>query len=184
MLKGKQELAKYEVELENLNSKERKLFNMFTEGIVTEEQIRNMLIDHKLKKEEISKKILTLKMTEVSEESMKELGNSILSQLFNDLASKNLSNGLYESLLVEADITATIFRDRVEFHTKYGDVTVPRMWISNRPWMPSWEIELRNKGTEEDSDIYINEKTKITVTYKTGTKAVLAKFGQLKIKSV
>ena len=80
---------------------------MFTEGIVTEEQIRNMLIDHKLKKEEISKKILTLKMTEVSEESMKELGNSILSQLFNDLASKNLSNGLYESLLVEADITAT-----------------------------------------------------------------------------
>lgn len=184
MLKGKQELAKYEVELENLNSKERKLFNMFTEGIVTEEQIRNMLIDHKLKKEEISKKILTLKMTEVSEESMEELGNSILSQLFNDLAAKNLSHGLYESLLVEADITATIFRDRVEFHTKYGDVTVPRMWISNRPWMPSWEIELRNKGTEEDSDIYINEKTKITVTYKTGTKAVLAKFGQLKIKSV
>ena len=98
-----------------------------------------------------------------------------------DLSQKSL---LLQSLLVEADITATIFRDRVEFHTKYGDVTVPRMWISNRPWMPSWEIELRNKGTEEDSDIYINEKTKITVTYKTGTKAVLAKFGQLKIKSV
>ena len=184
MLKGKQEIAKYEVELENLNNKERKLFNMFTEGIVTEDQIRNMLIDHKLKKGEISKKILTLKMTEVSEESMKELGGGVLSQLFNDLSSKNLSNALYESLLVEADITATIFRDRVEFHTRYGDVTIPRLWISNRPWMPAWEIELHNKCADDNSRCFIDSDTKITVTYKTGTKAELAKFEQLKIKSV
>ena len=115
---------------------------------------------------------------------MKELGGGILSQLFNDLSSKNLSNALYESLLVEADITATIFRDRVEFHTKYGNVTIPRLWISNRPWMPAWEVELHNKCADDNSRCFIDSDTKITVTYKTGTKAELAKFEQLNIKSI
>ena len=84
-----------------------------------------------------------------------------------------------ESLLNDAQITATSYADRVEFHTLYGDVTLPRFRIRKRIWMPKCDISLQNKGNSENPTI--SEDSRITVTYHTGKAGILADFGHLKI---
>ena len=88
---------------------------------------------------------------------------------------------MYESLLNDAQITATSYADRVEFHTLYGDVTLPRLRIRKRIWMPKWELSLASTKIKEKN--VIDKDTQITATYFTGTKAELADFGSLRIIS-
>ena len=165
--------------MENLNIKEQRLSNMYLEGLATEEQLRNMLATHKEKRRELAQKILMVKASDITPSKLQELEFHILSQLFSDLATKTLSHSMYESLLNEAEITLTVFRHHVDFHTKYGDVRIPRIQIKNRFWMPEWEIELTNSSDEKA--MVIDEDTQIKVTYQTGKEEVLADFGQLKI---
>ncbi len=181
LLHDRKDIAKYEVELENMNLKERKIFDLYSEGLASEEQLRNILINHKSKRQKLEKKILEIKSSMVSESTLEELQYHVLSELFNELAAKTLSNNIYATLLNEAEITATVFRNRVEFHTKYGNVTIPRIQVKTRFWMPEWELELINTNNKHSRAI--DENTKITVTYLTGENATLANFGQLKIKS-
>ena len=179
ILKRKKELSDYQAEMENLNIKEQRLSNMYLEGLATEEQLRNMLATHKEKRRELAQKILMVKASDITPSKLQELEFHILSQLFSDLATKTLSHNMYESLLNEAEITLTVFRHHVDFHTKYGDVRIPRIQIKNRFWMPEWEIELTNSN--HDKAMVIDENTQIKVTYQTGKEEVLADFGQLKI---
>ena len=97
------------------------------------------------------------------------------------LPKKTLDHGLYESLLNDAQITATSYADRVEFHTLYGDVTLPRLRIRKRIWMPKWELSLANTKIKEKN--VMDKDTQITATYFTGTKAELADFGSFRIIS-
>ena len=134
---------------------------MYLEGLATEEQLRNMLATHKKKRRELAQKILMVKASDITPVKLQELESNILSQLFTDLATKTLSQSMYESLLNEAEITLTVFRHHVDFHT--------------------WEIELTNSNDEKM--MAIDENTQIKVTYKTGKEEILADFGQLKILS-
>ena len=88
---------------------------------------------------------------------------------------------MYESLLNDAQITATSYADRVEYHTLYGDMILPRLRIHKRIWMPKWELSLANIRTKGKN--VIDKDTQITATYFTGTKAELADFGSLRIIS-
>ena len=115
-----------------------------------------------------------------SKSTLQDLEKNVLADQFNDLANKNLPQGIYERLLNDAQITATSYADRVEFNTLYGNVTLPRIRSTNRLWMPKWEISLLNKGTKK---CVIDKNTQITVTYFTGTQAELADFGNLRIVS-
>ena len=83
----------------------------------------------------------------MSDRNLKELQTHILAAQFDALAERNLDHGLYESLLNDAQITATSYADRVEFHTLYGDVMLPRLRIRKRIWMPKWDISLQTRET-------------------------------------
>ncbi len=181
MLKGKKEISKYEVELENMKIKERTLFDMFAEGLASEIQLRNMLANHKKKSMELMRKIAAIRASDISEDKVEELKYSVLTHMFNELSTKSLPNELYESLLNEAEIYATVYRDRVDFQTKYGPVSVPRVKIKTRFWMPEWEIELKNASNQNAASI--DDSSRIVATYLTGKKTKLADFGNLKIIS-
>ncbi len=181
LLNDKHELTKYDVELKNLATKEEQLHEMFLDGLATAEQLRNLLERNKTRRSELLKKITLLKNSNLNDETLQDLENDVLAKLFNDLANKNLSQGIYESLLNDAQITAASYADRVEFNTLYGNVTLPRIRSTNRRWMPKWEISLLNKGTQKKCAI--DQNTQITATYFTGIKAELANFGSLRIVS-
>ena len=154
---------------------------MFLDGLATEEQLRNLLTRNKARRCELLKKVTLLKSSSLNDETLQDLEKNVLADQFNDLANKNLSQGVYESLLNDAQITATSYADRVEFHTLYGNVILPRIRSTNRLWMPKWEMSLLNKGTKKKC--VIDKNTQIIATYFTGTKTELADFGNLRIVS-
>ena len=179
--KEKKKLAKYDVELKNLTMKEEQLHEMFLDGLATAEQLRKLLIRNKERRHQLLQKITELKNSTVNDKNLKELQTHVLAAQFDALARKTMDHGLYESLLNDAQITATSYADRVEFHTLYGDVVLPRLRIRKRVWMPEWDIALQNTTTQENA--LITENTQITVKYHTGKPGILADFGQLKIIS-
>ena len=179
MLKEKKRLAEYDVELKNLATKEEQLHEMFLDGLATAEQLRSLLARNRERRNQLLQKVMELKNSSMSDRNLKELQTHILAAQFDALAERNLDHGLYESLLNDAQITATSYADRVEFHTLYGDVMLPRLRIRKRIWMPKWDISLQNKGNSENPTI--SEGSRITVTYHTGGAGILADFGQLKI---
>ena len=181
VLNDKNELEKYDVELKNLAIKEEQLHEMFLDGLATEEQLRNLLIRNKNRRRELQKKVTLLKNSNLNKDALQDLEKNVLVGHFNDLANRSLPQGVYERLLNDARITATIYVDRVEFHTLYGNVSLPRIRSSNRIWMPKWELSLLN--TRRKKQYGIDKNTQITATYFTGTQAELAKFDNLRIVS-
>lgn len=181
VLNDKNELEKYDVELKNLAIKEEQLHEMFLDGLATEEQLRNLLIRNRSRRLELQKKVTLLKNSNLNKDALQDLEKNVLVGHFNDLANRSLPQGVYERLLNDARITATIYVDRVEFHTLYGNVSLPRIRSSNRIWMPKWELSLLN--TRRKKQYGIDKNTQITATYFTGTQAELAKFDNLRIVS-
>ena len=181
VLNDKNELEKYDVELKNLAIKEEQLHEMFLDGLATEEQLRNLLIRNRNRRLELQKKVTLLKNSNLNKDALQDLEKNVLVGHFNDLANRSLPQGVYERLLNDARITATIYVDRVEFHTLYGNVSLPRIRSSNRIWMPKWELSLLNTGRKKQYGI--DKNTQITATYFTGTQAELADFGNLRIVS-
>ena len=181
ILNDKNELEKYDVELKNLAIKEEQLHEMFLDGLATEEQLRNLLIRNRSRRLELQKKVTLLKNSNLNKDALQDLEKNVLVGHFNDLANRSLPQGVYERLLNDARITATIYVDRVEFHTLYGNVSLPRIRSSNRIWMPKWELSLLNTGRKKQYGI--DKNTQITATYFTGTQAELAKFDNLRIVS-
>ena len=180
-MEEKKRLAEYDVELKNLATKEEQLHEMFLDGLATAEQLRSLLARNRERRNQLLQKVMELKNSSMSDSNLKELQTHVLAAQFDALAEKTLDHGLYESLLNDAQITATSYADRVEFHTLYGDVTLPRLRIRKRIWMPKWELSLASTKIKEKN--VIDKDTQITATYFTGTKAELADFGSLRIIS-
>ena len=181
ILNDKNELTKYDVELKNLSAKEEQLHEMFLDGLATAEQLRKLLTRNKARRNELLKKITLLKNSNMNDEALQDLENNVLGKLFDDLAAKNLPQSIYESLLNDAQITATCYANHVEFHTLYGSFSLPRIRSANRLWMPKWELALVNSANIEK--IIVNKNTRFLVTYLTGTQGILADFGILRVIS-
>ena len=154
---------------------------MFLDGLATAEQLRNLLTRNKARRNELLKKITLLKNSNMNDEVLQDLENNVLGKLFDDLAAKNLPQSIYESLLNDAQITATCYANHVEFHTLYGSFSLPRIRSANRLWMPKWELALVNSANIEK--IIVNKNTRFLVTYLTGTQGILADFGILRVIS-
>ena len=154
---------------------------MFLDGLATAEQLRNLLTRNKGRRDELLKKITLLKNTNMNDETLQDLENNVLGKLFDDLAAKNLPLSIYESLLNDAQITATCYATHVKFHTLYGSFCLPRIRSSNRLWMPKWKLSLFS--TKSNGNTVIDKNKRIFISYLTGTKAKLVNFGNLCIVS-
>ena len=61
------ELLQIKKKYQNTKKKEQELFGMFSEGFVSNDQLRNMLVNHKAKKAGLMKKIALIRMSDISE---------------------------------------------------------------------------------------------------------------------
>ena len=102
----------------------------------------------------------------------------MLSDLLEQIADKSLPPEKYAELVGLADFRGTVYADRVEIHTVYGEMTLPRLKKKNFHCMPDWTMQVVY-GKQKRFD----ENAVITITYQTGTESVLADWGKLKILS-
>lgn len=107
-----------------------------------------------------------------------ELEKTASGEILEQIINKTLSPEKYAELVGLADLHGTVYADRVELHTVYGDITLPRLKKKNFHCMPDWTIQIMY-GKRKRFD----ENTRITITYKTGRKKVLANWDRMKIVS-
>ncbi len=181
LLKAKNEIEEYEVKLANMMKVEKETFKLYSEGMWTLEQFRELVSGHKSEREELQRKIMEIKSSEESEADLQELKNSSLLHTLESIMTQTLTEDEYSKLVVEADVRGTVFEDRVDFSNIYGSVTLPRIRTKTRRWMPAWRIELTDNLI--DGKRTFDENTIVTLYYKTGKKKDLADCGQMKIKS-
>ena len=178
ILKAKDEISDYEAELQNMQHEIDSTYDLICAKLATMTDLRNVLLKQKARKEELVKKIAEIRAMNVTEADIAELENTSMNNLLEQIINKDLPDDKYAELVGLADLRGTVYADRVEFHTVYGEVTLPRLRKKNFHCMPDWEMKIvRRKGTCFD------ENTKITIIYKTREKQVLANWGQLKIIS-
>ena len=178
ILKAKDEISAYEAELQNMQHEIDSTYDLICAKLATMDDLRNVLLKQKARKEELVKKIAEIRAMNVTEADIAELENTSMNNLLEQIINKDLPDDKYAELVGLADLRGTVYADRVEFHTIYGEVTLPRLRKKNYHCMPDWEMKIvRRNGRSFD------EKTQITITYKTRKKQVLANWGQLKIIS-
>ena len=178
ILKAKDEISDYEAELQNMQHEIDSTYDLICAKLATMDDLRNVLLKQKARKEELVKKIAEIRAMNVTEADIAELENTSMNNLLEQIINKDLPDDKYAELVGLADLRGTVYADRVEFHTIYGEVTLPRLRKKNYHCMPDWEMKIvRRNGRSFD------EKTQITITYKTRKKQVLANWGQLKIIS-
>ena len=178
ILKAKDEISDYEAELQNMQHEIDSTYDLICAKLATMTDLRNVLLKQKARKDELVKKIAEIRAMNVTEADIAELEKTSMNHLLEQIINKDLPDDKYAELVGLADLRGTVYADRVEFHTIYGEVTLPRLRKKNFHCMPDWEMKIvRGKGTCFD------EKTRITIIYKTRKKQVLANWGQLKIIS-
>ena len=178
ILKAKDEISDYEAELQNMQHEIDSTYDLICAKLATMDDLRNVLLKQKARKDELVKKIAEIRAMNVTEADIAELENTSMNNLLEQIINKDLPDDKYAELVGLADLRGTVYADRVEFHTVYGEVTLPRLRKKNFHCMPDWEMKIvHRKGTCFD------EKNRITIIYKTRKKQVLANWGQLKIIS-
>lgn len=90
--------------------------------------------------------------------------------------NKSLSDEKYAELVGLADLRGIVYSDQVEFHTVLGEIVLPRVRKKNFHCMPDWTMTVAYGKKDQ-----LDENTRITITYKTGTRQKLAEWGKLKI---
>ena len=169
ILKAKDEISDYEAELQNMQHEIDSTYDLICAKLATMDDLRNVLLKQKARKDELVKRIAEIRAMNVTEADIAELENTSMNNLLEQIINKDLPDDKYAELVGLADLRGTVYADRVEFHTVYGEVTLPRLRKKNFHCMPDWEMKIvHRKGTCFD------EKTKITIIYKTREKQVLA----------
>jgi len=178
ILKAKEEISNYEAELQNMQNEIDSTYDLIRDGLASMADLRNILLKQKARKVELARKIAEIKASCVNEADLAELENMAMNDLVEQIVDKSLPAGKYAELVGLTDLRGTVYADRVVFQTIYGEMTLPRLKKKNFHCMPDWKMKIvYGKGTRFD------ENTRITITYKTRRKQVLANWGQLKIVS-
>lgn len=178
ILKAKDDISECEAKLRNMQNEIDATYDLIEKGLATVTDMKNVLLRQRKRKTELIEKVAAIKASCVSQEEVALLENTVLNDLLEQIADKSLPPEKYAELVGLADLRGTVYADRVEFHTVYGEMTLPRLKKKNFHCMPDWTMQVVS-GKQKRFD----ENAVITVTYQTGTESVLADWGKLKIFS-
>ena len=178
IIKAKNEINDYEAELKNMQKIIDDTYELISNGLATMADIRNILLKQKSRKDELQKKITEAKASCVTGEHISELESSIFKDLMLQIIDKSLSDEKYAELVGIADIRGTVYRNRVDIHTAYGEFSLPRIFRKNYHCMPESRIV-----TDFDHSKEFNGNTKVRIIYRTGDKKVLVSWGRLTIET-
>lgn len=154
-------VEEYKLEIENMNAKEQPLFDMFSRGVISEDQLERMLINHKKRKAELQKLI-----AEGSSYKPVNRDKMMFDQWtsFCALVNNELPNETYEKYLKEVIRKIVVFEDRIIIHTVYGEFTLKRYMRGNKRHFPKYEIDIDEIDTPNYSKFDFRD-TRITIKY-------------------
>ena len=122
-----------------MKEKEQQLFDMFVEGIVSKDQLEDLLRKHKQKRQTLQARLQlesSIDAASLEHERLVEIP-----ELFQKIRNGLLDNAVYEQLFRETVRRATVHPDRVEYETVGGSLVIPRIIHKNRKYFPQWVIE-------------------------------------------
>ena len=178
ILKAKDEISDYEAELQNMQHEIDATYDLIESGLATMTDLKNVLTRQKTRKQNLLQKIAEIKASSYDEEDIAALEEMVSNEVLEQIINKTLPTEKYAELVGLADIRGTVYADRVELHTVYGEITLPRLAKKNFNCMPDWSMRIEYAKRK-----HFDENTRITVTYKTGRKKVLANWDRIKIIS-
>lgn len=154
-------VEEYKLEIENMNAKEQPLFDMYSRGVISEDQLERMLINHKKRKAELQKLI-----AEGSSYKPVNRDKMMFDQWtsFCALVNNELPNETYEKYLKEVIRKIVVFEDRIIIHTVYGEFTLKRYMRGNKRHFPKYEIDIDEIDTPNYSKFDFRD-TRITIKY-------------------
>lgn len=155
------QIEQYKIEIENMAAKEQPLFDMFSRGIITEDQLERMLVNHKKRKTELQKLI-------AEGSSFKPINRDKMMYdqwtSFCTLINRELPNEVYEKYLKEVIKKIVVFEDRVIIHTVYGEIPLERYIRGNKKHFPKYDIDIDEVESPQFSKFDFRD-TKITIKY-------------------
>ncbi len=171
----------YNTRLNTLKTMEEKLCNLYLDGILNDEQLKEMLNVYTKKKKKISEYIMKLQNA-ASPVSPKEQQREVLLNMFKKLQRGKIANSVYQTLLDESCLKITVYREYISISTLYGTFPLPRLWRNNRCSLPEWQLSNSRKYSAAASG-HDSVFGKIRITYFTGSEKLLADFGRIIIST-
>lgn len=153
--KNKNNIAALKVKLDKISELETKISEMFIEGTITDEQMKNMMKGKREEREKIQDEINKF---EFSEKTNVDAKLGILNATFADIVSHELPETKYQtainaslkSIVVYNDYIKVTMNDEKSFKLK-------RFWTGLRKNLPAWSIKSNYES--------LTEKTKLTIKY-------------------
>ena len=137
---------KYRKELAALADRESFVVKLCEEKCADESKIRNTL-----KRINEKKVKLSIALAEAETMPIKEFRRfASYWHYVKRIEKRDLKQTLYEDFVLKAGLTATVYPDKVEYHTIAGDFTIPRVFYLNRKNMPEWTIEVKRPMLERN----------------------------------
>ena len=131
-----------------MQEKERQLFDFFSRGIISADQLENMLGDHRRKRLSLNSELFLLK--DVSREQLDDERYLVFPRILAQIRNRTLDNALYEQLFRESVHRVEIHELRVDLETCAGNFSLPRFRVNRRNFFPQWQIRLP-PGVAEDN---------------------------------
>lgn len=160
-------------QLEILNEKERRLFELFVEDVITHDQLKEILRRHREKRELLLTEIRMSR--EISPETLKNERAVLFPDLFRQIRNRTLPDTPYGQLFRETVRQAVIYDDRAEFDTVAGGISIPRIRRGRRNYFPGWKITPPAGVREED--LFSPGCPPVEIIFFSGRKKVLLETG-------
>lgn len=184
---AKKHIEEMQLKLANMQKKEKAMFDLFSQDLLTEDQLADMLKDHKQKRIELQMDIAAAGEAVTDDE--KALIEKRLSEEFSKLTNMETENGIYEELLKEVFKKITVHETFVEFCTIYGTFKIERVRVKNKNYLPKWGIGVDRKHW--GSFNFADEGLTLEIDYRYASsfdgdkeKNLIADLGQIKIFSI
>ena len=160
----KAQIEEKNIQLNNLQSKEKQLLNMFVEGLMDEAALKDRLTQNKALKQNIQAELIELQnqSTEVDEDKLR----AMTSKIFN----RKLSSAEYQNLVNQTIKEIKVFQDKIEIQTYFGEVTLPRKRLNG--WLKLPKYIWRNEPQKwrlyyyyKSPDIYSKKQLLLDLPY-------------------
>lgn len=154
------------VDLDNITLKEKQLTNMFIDGVLSEDALKDRLTQNKVLKQKIQAEIIELQKqtTEVNEDELR----AMTSKVFN----RKLTTEEYQNLVHNTIKEIKVFHDHIVVQTYFGDVELPRKRLNGWYKLPLYIFRnepnnLRLYYYFNSPNIYSPKKTLLKTPYLT-----------------
>lgn len=137
------------VELNNIQLKEKQLTNMFIEGLLSQDGLKNTLAANKAKKDALQQEIIQLEQ-ELSEDDLEKTR-----LLVNKIVGRGLSFEQYQELVPHTIREIEVFEQEIKVKTFFGEITLPRFKVRGIYVLP--EYKWKNTGSE--FKVYYHKET-------------------------